>query len=133
MGLFGSKTLPSCSFPEHHGSGDGMGGGVIVLAVCASFAFMAVFAFALRLIAIGLVVASFALMGGTVWILLRALHRRTLVSYSRPAVPPLRPREPFPQRQQRPEVVEQHLHVYLAGMTPAERAETIRQIRGGRP
>jgi hypothetical protein len=132
MGLFGSKTLPSCSFPEHHGSGDGMGGGVIVLAVCASFAFMAVFAFALKLIAIGLVVASFALMAGAVWILLRWLYQRTLVSYTRPAVPPLRPHAPFPARRDQPEVGGQHLHLHLGGMTPAERAETIRQIRGGR-
>ena len=39
----------------------------------------------------------------------------------------------FPGRQQSPAVQGggQHLHLHLDGMTPAERAEVMRQLRGG--
>jgi len=38
-----------------------------------------------------------------------------------------------PQAQQQPEAVQggQHFHLHLGGLTPAERAEAIRQLRGG--
>jgi hypothetical protein len=91
----------------------------------------------LHLVLLALTVAGVILLGGLVGLVLWHVHRRLggLPVWQRTRhIQPQRQRRPVPQAQQ-PELGQggQHLHLHLGGLTPAERAEVMRQLRGGRP
>jgi hypothetical protein len=120
-----------CDYPEHHSSGGGWGGpiaaiftamiGAVVLGPLLHW-----LEIALACLGIGAAITA-ALVVRRRWREHQALPRGRYV-----------PRlQPQPQRrqlgaQQPPQAVDggQHLHLHLGGLTPAERAEVMRQIRG---
>ena len=125
----------NCSYPEHHDSGGGSWTGPITVILVAMVA-AAVLGPVLHMIELALTIAGAVLRGGAVGLVLWHLHRRLsspLPVWQR--VPHLQSRRQVPQRQEQPELGQggQHLHPHLGGLSAAERAEVMRQLRGPGP
>jgi hypothetical protein len=127
-----------CDFPEHHGSGGGFNpmAVVVVVAVAALAAgvitaLIHIIAMALTFIGLGAVAAG--VIAVPLW-LRRGRERRAMMAGR--YVPWMQPPQQRRQlgAQQPPASVDggQHLHLHLGGLTPAERAEVMRQLRGER-
>ena len=124
----------NCPYPEHHGSGGGWGGPIaaILLAMVAA----AILGPVLHLVLLALTIAGVNLLGGLVGLVLWHAHRRLggqLPVWQRAShIQPQRQRRQVPPAQQG-ELGQggYQLHLHLGGMTPTERAEAIRQLRGG--
>jgi hypothetical protein len=126
-----------CPWHEHHESGGGFNPVAVAVVVAAAAlaagvitALIHIIAIALTFIGLGAVAAG--VIAVPLW-LRRGRERRAMmagryVPYTQP--PPQR--HPLGD-QQPPASVDggQHLHLHLGGLTPAERAEVMRQLRGG--
>jgi hypothetical protein len=124
--------------PAKPGSGIGFMPVAVLLSACL---IVSAFGWVLTTIGIGLAVGAVALAAGFIFLTLRHYHR-WLESTRVPAWQRIGHIHPQPQvtarqvpqfpARQRPVVDSgQHLHLHLGGLTPAERAEAIRQLRGG--
>jgi hypothetical protein len=126
-----------CDFPEHHGSGGGFNSLAVAVVVGAAAllagvitAIIHIVAIALTFIGLGAVAAG--VIAVPLW-LRRGRERRAMMAGR--YVPFM---QPPPQRhqlggQQPPAGLDggQHLHLHLGELSPAERAEVMRQLRGG--
>jgi hypothetical protein len=124
----------NCPYPEHHSSGGSWAGPITVILV--AMVASAVLGPVLHMIELALTIAGLVLLAGTVGLVLWHLHRRLSgqppVWHRAPHIQPRRQATQLPPRQQ-PEAVQagQHLHLHLGGLSRAERAEVMRQLRGG--
>jgi len=123
----------SCPFPEHHNSGGGWGGPIaaIFTAMIAAVVLGPLLHWleiALACLGIGAAITA-GLVARRRW---REHQALTQGRYA-PWMQPPQQRQQFPGRQQPPAVQDggQHLHLHLGGLSPAERAEVMRQLRGG--
>jgi len=122
----------NCPYPEHHSSG-GVWGGPIAAIFAAMVAAAVVgpmlhwLLVALACIGVGAAV-TVALVARKRWLEYQALRQG---QYQ----PQMRPAQPWRHvpTQQPPAVQDggQHLHLHLGGLSAAERAEVMRQLRGG--
>jgi hypothetical protein len=126
-----------CDFPEHHGS-DGGGAWPLVVAVIVAALFASVIGTIIHILAMVLTfvgIAALAAGGGRLWWRLSHRPQRQVpVQYQPQMTPPRWGRPGLPQDQ--PEAIGQggqHLHIHLGGLSAAERAEALRQLRGGQP
>jgi hypothetical protein len=124
-----------CDFPEHHSSGGGWGGPIaaIFTAMIAAVVLGPLLHWleiALACLGVGAVITA----GLVVRRRLREHQamRQMLQGGYVPQMQPQRQPQQFPA-QQPPAAVDgsQHLHIHLGGLSPAERAEVMRQLRGG--
>jgi hypothetical protein len=123
-----------CDFPEHHGSSGGGPPWALIIAVGAVALLAPLVGVIIHVIALVLTftgIASLATGGGWVW--WRLAHRQPRQLAYRPQTQVSRWGRPgLPQDP--PDAIGQggqHLHLHLGGLTPAERAEVMRQLRGG--
>ena len=124
----------NCPYPEHHKSGSGIVGealmGLLIIAVA-----VAILSTVLHALIIG--AACFVLGAGTAAVLFARWrwrqHRAMTGGRCVPQMQAQRQRRQVPQAQQQPELGQggQHFHLHLGGLTAAERAEVMRQLRGG--
>lgn len=128
--------MTGCNFPQHHSSGGGGAWWPLVAAVIVAALFAPVIGAFIHVLSLVLTftgMAAVAAGGGWVW--WRVSHRqpRQLQTQYAPQMQAQPQRRGF-QAPQQPAVGQggQHLHIHLGDMSPMERAETIRQIRGGR-
>jgi hypothetical protein len=126
-----------CKFPEHHGGGadTGTGGSWLfpVAAIAGVMLFSSVIGAVIHVLALVMTFVGIATLStGAGWLWWRLSHRRPRelpVAY-RPQMRSARwPGLP----QETPAELDrgQHLHIHLGGLSAAERAEALRQIRGG--
>jgi hypothetical protein len=121
-----------CDFPEHHGSGGGWGGPIAAIFTAMIAAVVLGPLLHWLEIALACLGVGAAITAGLV--VRRRLREHQALTQGR-YVPFMQP--PQQQRQlggqQPPASVDggQHLHLHLGGLTPAERAEVMRQLRGG--
>jgi hypothetical protein len=123
----------NCPYPEHHSSSGGWGGPIaaIFTAMIAAVVLGPLLHWleiALACLGIGAAITA-GLMARRRWRQHQALTQGRYVPWMQPS----QQREQFPGRQQPPAVQDggQHLHLHLGGLSPAERAEVMRQLRGG--
>jgi hypothetical protein len=128
-----------CKFPEHHGSSGGVDTGTggsswfLVATVIGVVLFASVIGTIIHVVSIALVfvgIAAIAVCGGRLWWRLSHRPARELPVAYRPQMRATRwPALP----QDAPAELDrgQHLHIHLGGLSAAERAEALRQIRGG--
>jgi hypothetical protein len=123
-----------CDFPEHHGSSGGGPPWALIIAVCAVALLAPLVGVIIHVIALVLTfvgIASIAAGGGWAW--WRITHRqpRQLVYQPQTQMAPGWGQPGLPQDQQQAiGQGGQHLHLHLGGLSPAERAEVVRQLRG---
>ena len=124
----------SCPYPEHHGGGGSWAGPIV--AILLAMVAAAILGPVLHLVLLALTIAGVVLLGGLAGLVLWHAHRRLggqLPVWQRTThhLQPPQQRRQVPQ--QPPAAVDggQHLHLHLGGLTPAERAEVMRQLRGG--
>jgi hypothetical protein len=130
----------NCPFPEHHSSSSGGWGGPIA-AIFAAMVAAVVLGPLLHWLLIALACLG---LGGAIGFVLTVRkrwieHQAAQTMMQQGYVPQMQPQRPpwapqLPQYQQPPPAVQdggQHLHLHLGGMSPAERAEVMRQLRGG--
>jgi hypothetical protein len=129
-----------CKWPEHHGGGGtdtGTGGSWVPLgaAVIAAALFAPLIGVIIHVLALVLTfvgIAAVASGGGVLWWRLAHRQPRQLAYRPQMQVQPRWGRPGLPQDQQ--DAIGQggqHLHLHLGGLSPAERAEVMRQLRGG--
>jgi hypothetical protein len=122
----------NCPYPEHHGSGGGWGGPIaaIFTAMIAAVVLGPLLHWleiALACLGIGAAI--------TAGLVVRRRWREHQALTQGRYVPWMKPTQQRQQlgTQQPPAAVDggQHLHIHLGGLTDAERAEVMRQLRGG--
>jgi hypothetical protein len=124
----------NCPFPEHHSSGGSGSWWPLAVAVIVAALFASVIGTIIHILATAMVfvgIAALAVGGGRLWWMLAHRPRRELPVQYRPQMTSRWGRPGLPQDQ--PDAIGQggqHLHLHLGGLTPAERAEVMRQIRG---
>jgi hypothetical protein len=126
--------MSNCPFPEHHGNGGAGWGGPIAAIFTAMIGAVILgpllhwLEIALACFGVGAAIA-FGLTVRRRWRQHQALPQGRYVPYMQP--PPQQ--RQLGAQQQPPASVDggQHLHLHLGGLTPAERAEVMRQLRGG--
>jgi hypothetical protein len=121
-----------CDFPEHHNSGGGWGGPIA--AIFTAMILAAALGPLLHWLEIALVcvgIDAAITVGLTVRRRLRQ-HQALPQGRYRPWMQPQPQRQQFPA-QQPPSGLDggQHLHLHLGELSAAERAEVMRQLRGG--
>jgi hypothetical protein len=125
----------NCPYTEHHGSGGGWGGPIAAIFTAMIAAVVLGPLLHWLEIALACLGLGAAITAGLVVRRRLREHQAMRQMLQGGYVPQMQPQ---PRRQQfraqePPAAVDggQHLHIHLGGLTPAERAEVMRQLRGG--
>lgn len=123
----------NCPYPQHHSSGGGWGGPIAAIftaMIAAAVLGPLLHWLEIALACVGLGAAiTVGLVARRRWRERQALPQGRYVPWLQPQ--PQRQQFPGPQQPSAVQDGGQHLHLHLGGLTAAERAEVVRQLRGG--
>ena len=126
--------MTGCNFPEHHGSGGGWGGPIAAIFTAMIAAVVLGPLLHWLEIALACLGIGAAITAGLVVRRRWREHQALTQGRYMPWLQPPQQRQQFPGRQQQPPAVQdggQHLHLHFGGLSAEERAEVMRQLRGG--